>query len=125
MLGISTDWAERFQETATQLLGPPIMAGSRQLDGLLDAVFPPKAKETDKQKANRMGMNRTVRRLYTSDKNAGGYGYNAWSAYNSVVEYLDHTREAESKDRAIASMSLNSWVSNKKTTAEEYLLSLS
>ncbi len=125
VLGISTDWAEKFQETATQLLRTPVMAGSRQFDGLLDAVFPPKVTETDKQKANRLDVNRTVRRLYTSDKNAGGYGYNAWSAYNSIVEYLDHTREAESKDRAIASMSHNSWVSTKKSTAEEYLLSLS
>ena len=125
VLGISTEWAEKFQETATQLLGIPVLAGSRRFDDLMDAVFPPKATETNKQKATRTDTNRTIRRLFTSDRNAGGYGYNAWSAYNSVVEYMDHTREAESKDRAIASMSHNSWVSSKKATAEEYLLSLS
>jgi phage/plasmid-like protein (TIGR03299 family) len=124
VLGISTHWAEKFQETATQLLSTPIMAGSRQFDGLLDAVFPPKSTETNKQKANRMDVNRSVRRLYTSDRNAGGYGYNAWSAYNSVAEYLDHAREAEARDRALASMSHNSWVSSKKIVAEQYLLSL-
>lgn len=125
VLGISTEWAETFQLSATQLLRTPIRAGSVQFDKLLDTVLPPKTQETNKQKANRTDTGRVIRRLFTSDRNAGGYGYNAWSAYNSVVEYLDHTREAESKDRAIASMSHNSWVSSKKTQAEEYLLSLS
>jgi len=125
VLGISTQWAETFQESATRLLATPVRAGSVQFDQLLDAVFPPKAQETKKQKANRTDTGRVIRRLFTSDKNAGGYGYNAWSAYNSVVEYLDHTRDAESKDRAIASMSHNSWVSSKKARAEDYLLSLS
>ncbi len=125
VLGISTAWADSFKDTANKLLRTPMLSGSRQFDELIDVIFPPKGAETDKQKSNRMDTGRVIRRLFTSDRNAGGYGYNAWSAYNSVVEYFDHTREAESKDRALASMSHNSWVASKKQHAEDYLLSLS
>lgn len=125
VLGISTAWADSFKETANKMLATPMHSGTRQFDGLINTVLPIKSTETDKQKANRLDTGRVIRRLFTSDRNAGGYGYNAWSAYNSVVEYFDHTREAESKDRALASMSHNSWVASKKQDAEDYLLSLS
>lgn len=124
VLGISTDWASNFQETANKLLATPVIAGSRDFDGLLNVVLPPKGNETLKQRHNREETGAIIRRLYTSSKNAAGYGYNGWSAYNAVVEYFDHTRDAEPKDRALASMTHNSWVSGKKQAAEEYLLSL-
>ncbi len=124
VLGISTDWASNFQETANKLLATPVIAGSRNFDGLLNVVLPPKGNETLKQRHNREETGAIIRRLYTSSKNAAGYGYNGWSAYNAVVEYFDHTRDAEPKDRALASMTHNSWVSGKKQAAEEYLLSL-
>jgi hypothetical protein len=62
--------------------------------------------------------------LFLSDKNAGGYGFNGWSAYNAVGEYLDHYREAPAKDRAMSSMDLNSWVSKKKLEAQSRILAL-
>jgi phage/plasmid-like protein (TIGR03299 family) len=125
VLGLSTVWADSFKETANRLLATPMHSGTRTFDGLINTVLPIKATESEKQKSNRMDTGRVIRRLFTSDLNAGGYGYNAWSAYNSVVEYFDHTRDAESKDRALASMSHNSWVASKKQDAEDYLLSLS
>ena len=124
VLGLSTAWADSFKNTANQMLATPIIAGSRQFDGLLNVVLPPKSNETTKQRSNREETGAVIRRLFTSSRNAGGYGYNAWSAYNAVVEYFDHSRDAEPKDRALASMTHNSWVSGKKSTAEEYLLSL-
>lgn len=124
VLGFSTTWADAFRETANQLLSIPIHPGSRHLDGLLDAMFPPKDNESDLQRDNRMDVGRTVRTLFGNSRNAGSYGYNAWSAYNSVAEYFDHTRAADPHDKAVASMSHNSWVANKKLDAEAYLLSL-
>ena len=64
-----------------------------------------------------------MRAIYDNENNAKGYGYNAWSAFNAVGEYLDHYRDANSYERAIASMDTNSWVSRAKLKAQDYLLS--
>jgi hypothetical protein len=65
-----------------------------------------------------------VRGLYVNDKNAGGYGFNGWSVYNAIGEYLDHYRDAKPEERAIASMDYNSWVTRKKAEAQSLVLSL-
>lgn len=62
--------------------------------------------------------------LYSSRLNAATYGHNGWSLYNSVVEYLDHEREAEAKDRAETTMDSTSWVSKKKLATAQYVLAL-
>jgi hypothetical protein len=62
--------------------------------------------------------------LFLNEKNAGGFGFNGWSAYNTVVEYLDHYRDAKPEERAIASMDYNSWVTRKKAVTQEIILSL-
>ena len=62
--------------------------------------------------------------LYSSRLNSAGYGTNGWSLYNSVVEYLDHEREADAKDRAETTMDSTSWVSKKKLATAQYVLAL-
>jgi phage/plasmid-like protein (TIGR03299 family) len=123
VLRLSTDWAMNFQKMAESLLSIPVPAGSPKLDKLIDGVFPAKKGESDQQRKNREDIGLTVRGLYVNDKNAGGYGFNAWSAYNAVVEYLDHYRDAKPEDRAISSMDINSWVSRKKLDAQKLVLS--
>lgn len=123
VLRISTEWATTFQQTAEKLLSIPVLAGSSKIDKLIDGVFPAKKSETDIQRKNREEIGATVRGLFLNDKNAGGYGFNAWSAYNAVVEYLDHYRDAKPNDRAVSSMDLNSWVTRKKLEAEQIVLS--
>jgi phage/plasmid-like protein (TIGR03299 family) len=124
ILGFSTVWAKAFKQTAEQLLRVHVNPGSRRFDGLVEAVFPTKTGETKRQTENREETGRTVRQLFASPKNAGGYGNNGWSAYNAVTEYFDHVRPAEPEDKALASMSHNSWVAMRKESAEKYLLSL-
>lgn len=63
--------------------------------------------------------------LYASNRNSAKYGTNGWSLYNSVVEYLDHEREADVRDRAETTMDSTSWVSKKKLATAEYVLALS
>lgn len=63
--------------------------------------------------------------LYSSDRNSAKYGTNGWSLYNSVVEYLDHEREADANDRAETTMDSTSWVSKKKLATAQYVLALS
>jgi phage/plasmid-like protein (TIGR03299 family) len=62
--------------------------------------------------------------LYSSNRNSAKYGKNGWSLYNSVVEYLDHEREASATDRAETTMDSTSWVSKKKLATAEYVLAL-
>jgi hypothetical protein len=58
-----------------------------------------------------------------NENNAKNYGFNAWSTVNAIGEYLDHYRDATVKERAIASMDSNSWVTRSKLRAQDYLLS--
>ncbi len=125
VLKISTEWAKSFSAAANKLLATPMHPASQNFSKYLDVLFPEKVGETDRQVRNRENMANMVRALYENDRNAGGYGNNAWSAYNAVVEYLDHYRDATPGDRAIASMTTHSMVTQKKMKAQEFLLSLS
>jgi phage/plasmid-like protein (TIGR03299 family) len=124
VLEISTDWAREFQKMAERMLRIPVPASSNQIDRVLDVVFPAKKDETERQKRNRDSQNTLIRAIYESDKNAGGFGHNGWAIYNAVGEYLDHHREADPKDRAIASLDDNSWVTRTKVAAQEAVLAL-
>lgn len=124
VLEFSTAWADNFKITAEQMLGISVPASSTRLDKVIAAVFPKDSKETDRQRKNREEIVELVRALYPSDKNAGGYGFNGWSIYNTIVEYLDHHRDAKPEARAIASMDPNSWVTKKKDDAQAAVLSL-
>lgn len=122
VLRISVEWADAFKKEAERMLSIPI--GPAQIDKVLNGLFPEKKDETDRQKRNREGIVETVRSVHLNDRNAGGYGNNAWSLYNSVVEYLDHYREADIKDRAMATMDDNSWVTRLKMDAHHAVLAL-
>jgi len=124
VLEISTDWAKEFQRMAEQMLNVSVPRSSRQLDKVLNSVFPEKGSETERQRNNRERQNMTIRAIYDSDKNGGGFGYNGWAIYNAIGEYLDHHREADPKDRAMASLDDNSWVTRTKIEAQQAVLSL-
>lgn len=124
VLQISTEWAKSFKETAETMLAISTPASSGRIDRVLNKVFPEKSGETDRQKHNRLEIVSLVRGIYGNDRNAGGYGENGWSLYNSVVEYLDHYRDGKPEERAITSMDENSWVTKTKLMAQEAVLSL-
>lgn len=122
VLRISVDWAEAFKKEAESMLRIPV--GPVQMDKVLNDLFPVKKDETDRQTRNRLEVTDTIRAIFLNNKNAGGYGTNGWSMYNSVVEYLDHHRDASVDDRAIASMDDNSWVNRVKLDAHKAVLAL-
>jgi len=124
VLELSTEWAEEFQRTAELMLSINVPDKSRNLDKIINTVFPSQKGETDRQKTNREEIISVVRGLYPSAKNAGGYGYNGWSAYNTIAEYFDHYRDAKPEERAMSSMDPNSWVTKKKHEAQSAILSL-
>ena len=123
-LQISTEWAKNFKIMAESMLAIPVPQASQRVDKVINTVFPIKATETDTQRRNREEITGTIRALYASQKNAGGYGYNGWSIYNSVVEYLDHHRRGDASDRALATIEENSWVNKAKITAQHAVLNL-
>jgi phage/plasmid-like protein (TIGR03299 family) len=122
VLEISTAWAKSFKQNAEAMLSINVPAGSARIDGILNKVFPEKAGETDRQKVNREQVHDTIRALYGNERNAGGFGYNGWSIYNSVVEYLDHYRDSRVYERALTSMDENSWVSKAKLATQAAVL---
>ena len=124
VLEISTDWAKDFKAMAERMLSIPVVPSAGHVDTVLNKVFPVKKDETERQQRNREQINTLVRGIYGNDRNAGGYGYNGWSMVNAIGEYLDHHREADVKDRAIASMEDNSWVTRKKIEAQHAVLAL-
>ena len=110
--------------TAERMLAIPVPLGSQSVDKVINAVFPVKKDETDRQRENRQNINAVIRSLYVNERNGKNYGFNGWSIYNSVVEYLDHYRDDDKKALAIASMDDNSWVTRKKIDAQRAVLSL-
>jgi phage/plasmid-like protein (TIGR03299 family) len=124
VLSISVEWAKEFTKMAETLLRIPIPAGGRQFDTIFNTVFPDSTNATDRQQGHRDEVQMTVRGLYSSKKNAAGFGYNGWSTYNAFAEYLDHTREGDADSKAASSMNLNSWVSKRKQLAQKTILSL-
>jgi len=120
VLRLSVEWGQRFEEEAERLLAIPI--APHDLDRFFSLLLPLKKGETDRQKRNRESVQSLIRTIYASDKNAGGFGNNGWSLYNAVVEYLDHWRDAEPEERAIATMEEKSWVNRMKVDAHELLV---
>ena len=123
VLRISTAWAASFQATAAKLLTIKLQPGSPNFSKYLDQLFPEKKDETARQRKNRDTIIQTVRAVYENERNAGACGYNGWAAYNAVVEYLDHYREVDATERALASMNTTSQVTQKKILAQELILS--
>lgn len=123
-LRISIDWAKSFKDTAERMLAIPVPLGSSSLDKVVNTVFPAKRDETDRQRKNRDEINQLVRGLYVNERNGKNYGYNGWSIYNSIVEYLDHYRDDDKLAMAQASMDDNSWVTRKKIEAQHAVLQL-
>lgn len=123
VLNISSAWAREFSRTAERLLSINVPASSSIMDKTLDAVFPLAKDATERQKKNREEVVALIRAVYANDNNAKNYGYNGWSLVNAVGEYLDHYRDATQTERALASMSNNSWVTRAKIKTQDYLLS--
>ena len=124
ILNFSTSWARTFEKEAERMLGISVPASSSSFDKIFNAVFPPEEADTKRKRQHLDEVQLLIRSVYGSKRNAGGFGYNGWSAYNAFVEYLDHTREASPDDKAMSSMDLTSWVSKKKRVAHEAVLSL-
>lgn len=124
VLNISVDWAKAFKDMAEEMLAIDLAPRVNALDKVLNAAFPLKSDASDLQKRNHDETLTVVRGLFANDKNAGGYGNNGWSAYNAVVEYLDHYRPGTPEERAVTTMDETSWVVKTKLITQQAVLAL-
>lgn len=123
VLKISSSWGREFAIEAERMLSISVPMGSKKLDDVISAVFPKAQGETDRQRKTRDATHEMIRSIYSNNRNGAKFGFNAWSAYNAVVEYLDFYRSVDSTSSAIASMDDTSSVTQKKLIAHRVVVS--
>jgi phage/plasmid-like protein (TIGR03299 family) len=123
VLKLSSTWGREFSIEAERMLGIPVPMGSKKLDDVINTVFPQAAKETERQRKTRDSIHETIRSIYINDRNAAKFGFNAWSTYNAVVEYLDFYRSVDNVSSAVASMDDTSAITQKKLLAHRVVIS--
>jgi len=124
VLHLSTRWSERFKIEAEKLLSIKIYPGTNALDKIINAAYPARDVETERQRKTREAIHNDIRFLYASEKNAGKFGHNGWSAYNAVIEYIDHYRDSTPDERANACLDETSHSTRKKLATHAAVLSL-
>jgi phage/plasmid-like protein (TIGR03299 family) len=123
VLNISVKWAESFGQEAERMLSIQAPLGGKKIDSVIGAVFPKDKDETERQKNNREEIYELVRNIYLNDRNAGKFGFNGWSLYNAIVEYIDFYRLTDPIAGAIAAMDENSSSTQKKILAHRAVVS--
>lgn len=123
VLNISVKWAESFSAEAERMLRIQTPLGGKKIDSVISAVFPKEVNETDRQRTNREQMYEMIRNIYLNDRNAGKFGFNGWSLYNAIVEYIDFYRASDPVAGAIAAMDENSSGTQKKMLAHRAVVS--
>ena len=86
-------------------------------------MFPVAADETKRQRKNRDETHEMIRSIYANERNGAKFGFNAWSTYNAVVEYLDFYRSVDGVSSAVASMDDTSSITQKKLLAHRWVVS--
>jgi phage/plasmid-like protein (TIGR03299 family) len=124
VLNISAEWAKSFKTNAENMFAIPVPAGSHKIDKVLNGLWPDSDADTDRKKENRSEILTSVRGLYASRKNAGGYGYNGWSLFNAVGEYYDHHWFDDVKKNAAAAMQVGNKSHLQKVKAANLILNL-
>lgn len=123
VLKISSDWGREFAAEAERMLSMPMPMGGKKLDSLINTVFPKTSDESIRQQKTRDNIHETIRSIYSNARNGARFGFNAWSAYNAIVEYLDFYRLVDSASSAVASMDDTSTVTQKKLLAHRVVVS--
>lgn len=121
-LGLSTAWAKEFMAIANEMLAIDMTPG--RFDKVIEAVMPSAEADTDRKRANRDDNVGLLKAVYANEKNALRVGNNGWAAWNAIVEFYDHHRDASPEERAITSMDDTSWVTRKKHAAQRAVLAL-
>lgn len=124
VLGMADLYTVKFQEMAQNMLSVDFTTLYNAFDRVVSAAFPLASDASDRQKENHGEIVGLVTAIYEGPKNAGRFGHNGWSAWNAVVEYLDHHREGTPEARAATTMDPLSWVGKAKERAKDAVLAM-
>lgn len=119
-LAAAEAWNEAFAAAAEKLLAVPV--SGPVIDKVLDVVAPMPTAPTDRQKNHVQKVRDGIVDLLDAPTNRPLLGENGWMLFNAVGEYLDHKRGSTPKKRALASMTPNSWVDQKKSAVARALV---
>lgn len=90
---------DAFAATVTELLAKP--ATFDDVRRIADPVFDYKPTQaSDRQAAAHAERIDQLERLWNADTNAGGFGSTAWTAFNTVAEFLDHCGRGDATEQA-------------------------
>jgi phage/plasmid-like protein (TIGR03299 family) len=120
ILGLHYGGDEQFTAIANQLY----QVGSPNLEKVIRKIWPLEDNPTDHAKKIWDNRFESIRELYYADSNAGSYGKNGWSMYNTISEYLDHHMGKSAVVRARGSISPTSLSSERKREAAKIILEL-
>ena len=103
-----------------------IPANSDTVKAAVEAVMPLAKNPGDRAKRNHVERIDKIQWIFRNERNAGTVGENDWAVYNAIGEYLDHHRDSAEKanEMALVTMDPDSWVSNTKVAAQDFVLSL-
>lgn len=99
------------------------MIENRKLMDVVNRIWP-RPQTEDNTRANVIWSNRMakIEALYESPSNAGGFGDNGWSIYNTISEYLDHQMGKDGSRRARAAIDPVSLSSVRKREVVDAIL---
>ena len=108
-------------------VGGKDVSAEQMLGLMVDSIFIGSRQDydrlTDLQKENHSVRKQEMRARFHNERNAGGYGENAWSIWNTLVEWEDHAdrKGANAKSRALSAISDTSAGTKRKQHAMRLL----
>lgn len=123
-MGLARKLGDLFTEQALQMIQTP---GGRQLvTQTVSALWkPPTPDSSDRQRTSWNDRLDTIQAIYASPTCAQGFGDSAWTAWNAITQYVDHSRKRSTEQsRAMDAINVASVGSKVKTQAADFLLSV-
>lgn len=122
ILGMSDIWIQGVRDTAAKM--GAINITQKEVDRIFSEMFPITKSAGKKAIENNDKIRTQINAVYLNNRNAGQFGTNGWSLWNSYVEFFDHHRVGTAEERAITSITAGSWVDKAKEKCQERVLAL-
>ena len=113
-------------ESFTEMIRQMNMIENVTLERVINRIWPkPQGEDaTDRERAIWNNRFEKIINLYNAPSNAGGYGDNGWSVYNTINEYLDHHMGKDAARRAKGAIDPTSLSAERKRVAANAILEM-
>lgn len=122
LLNLAYNGDQEFMKIAAELN----MIENVRLADVVKAIWPKPVGQDATERELTIWNNRfeKIVRLYDAPSNAGGFGENGWSIYNTITEYLDHSLGKDAARRARGAIDPTSLSSNRKRQAVDAIFAM-